>query len=164
MGLRALFPGSFDPPTVGHREVLVQACQVFDEVLVGVALNPDKPAFLSLDDRLRLLACMTRALPRSRVVTYEGLTAHFARRERVDFLVRGLRDASDVVYEKELAYGNQSLGDGLRTVFFLTTGPNSWVSSRLVRELIKRGGPRHALPYLPPEAAEEFLSIVEKMS
>jgi pantetheine-phosphate adenylyltransferase len=158
--LRALVPGSFDPPTRGHAEILRQACLVFGEVVVGVAVNPEKAMFLRLEDRIRLLSCLAGTFENARVVTYEGLTASFAAKERIPFIVRGLRDERDLSYEKELARGNETLG-GIKTLFFLATGTHAFVSSRLVREIVRLGGVEAALPFLPDEIHATFRGIMK---
>jgi pantetheine-phosphate adenylyltransferase len=154
-GVKALFAGSFDPPTCGHREVLRQACGLFEEVVVGLAVHPGKQALFSVERRLRFLRAMVRAFVNGRVVAYEGLTAAYARRAGVGVLVRGLRSGADLAYERELALGNLTAGEGLPTVFFLAGGPHAHLSARLVREILVAGGVEPALPFLPEEIHEE---------
>ncbi len=154
--LKVLFPGSFDPPTLGHREVLRQACEVFGDVLVGLAADPGKVCLLAIDQRLRLLECLIRPFENARVIAYEELTAEFALKQHVAFLVRGLRNARDLAYERELAHGNEVLGHGLKTVFFLATGQNVPISSRMVRQVLRVGGLEAALPFVPEELHAEL--------
>jgi len=147
--LRALFPGSFDPPTTGHESVLTQACRVFPEVLVGLAVKPGRRSLFSKEERLELLEALVARFPNARLVAYEGLTAAFALSNGVAVIVRGLRDAGDLPYERELAMGNAALGRGLPTVFFLGEGSHGSVSGRLVREIIESAGLEAALSFIP---------------
>jgi len=157
--ITALFPGSFDPPTRGHLAILRQAAALFDEVLIGLAENPGKRSFLPVAARLELLESLVRSFDNVRVAAYRGLTARFARERGATVLVRGLRDARDLAYERELACGNEVLGHGLTTVFLLAPGVESAVSSRLVREIVHAAGPEAALPLLPGEIRETFLRL-----
>ena len=154
--MKAVFPGSFDPPTSGHKEVIRQAAALFDELIVAIAVNPEKKPFFPVAVRKAMLARMTAGKENIRVLHYEGLTATCAVNENARFLVRGLRDARDLAYEKELAYGNELLANGLRTVFFIASHDHYTVSSRLVREVIRCGGGEAALPFVPVEIHDQF--------
>lgn len=164
-GSRALFSGSFDPPTLGHCEVIRRAQAVFPELVIGIGVNPEKTSFLAVEERRRLLEAIVRPYPTTKVVTYTGLTADFALRHGVSVLVRGLRHEGDLALEKELASGNERLalaasGRELVTVFFLAAGPFAEISSRLVREIIRGGGVEAALPFLPEAVHEPLKSLL----
>ena len=155
-GVKALFAGSFDPPTRGHQQVIRLARAVFPELLVGIAENPEKRSFFPLGDRLRLLEELVKPSPGVQVVSYTGLTARFSLSAGVSFLVRGLRHEGDLALEKELAFGNETLarslgGEALPTVFFLAPGAHAGTSSHLVRGIIRAEGIEAALPFLPEE-------------
>ena len=159
---RGLLPGSFDPPTCGHEELINQAAVLFDELLVGVAVNRDKAALLVPKARVALLERLTAPLTNVTIVAYEGLTARFARENDVSFLVRGLRNVHDLEYEKEAAYGNDVLGKGLKTVFLFSGTEHATLSSRLVREVIAHGGVRAAQRFIPASILEALEHCVNK--
>ncbi len=163
MGARrrgALFSGSFDPPTCGHREIIVKAAPLFDELIVAVAVNPDKRPFFSAKERVKLLERIAAPLGRVRVASYAGLTADFARAEGVQVLVRGLRSCEDLAAERELALGNEALGSGLPTIFLLAPGAGATVSSRLVRQLIAAGELEAAAAFVPEETRDLLRAFV----
>jgi pantetheine-phosphate adenylyltransferase len=150
----ALFAGSFDPPTCGHHDIIRKAAPLFDTLLVGVGTNAGKRAFFTLEERLALLERVVEPFGHVRVASYAGLTADFARAHGVTTLVRGLRACDDFAAERELALGNEVVGGGLPTIFFLATGQHAAVSSRLVREILTAGSLAHAAPFLPEETHE----------
>jgi pantetheine-phosphate adenylyltransferase len=140
----AVYPGSFDPITNGHLDVIGRASQVFDRVVVGVLANPRKQPLLSADDRVAVireaLAASGADADRISVETFDGLTVDFCRRTGAAFIVRGLRAISDFETEMQLAHNNRRLAASVDTVFFMTAVEHGYVSSSLVKEIAGFGG------------------------
>lgn len=143
----AVFPGSFDPITVGHEELVRRAAILFDEVIVAVGINTQKKYLYSLEQRIQWLEAVFDNAPNIHVDSFEGLTAHYCTKKEARFLIRGLRNASDFDYEKTISQLNAIVGDGLETVFLISEPQFSHISSTIVREIIKGGG--DASPFLP---------------
>jgi pantetheine-phosphate adenylyltransferase len=141
----ALYPGSFDPITFGHVDVIGRAAPVFDRLVVGVLVNPRKSPLFSLDQRIEVLREALRdELPdiaeRVDVAGFDGLTVDFAREIGADFIVRGLRAVSDFESEMQMAHTNRKLAPGVDTVFFMTALEHAYLSSSLVKEIALFGG------------------------
>jgi len=140
----AVYPGSFDPVTNGHLDILARATAVFDRVVVGVLANPRKTPFLPVATRIAVLETSLReaGLPAERVTvtSFEGLTVDFCRANGGQAIVRGLRAISDFETEMQLAHNNRVLAPGIDTVFFMTSVANGYVSSSLVKEIASFGG------------------------
>jgi pantetheine-phosphate adenylyltransferase len=140
----ALYPGSFDPVTNGHLDVIARALAVFDEVVVAVLANPRKSALLSTDVRVRVLREAIAAAgidaARARVTTFDGLTVDAVHANGATSIVRGLRAVSDFEVEMQLAHNNRKLAPDIDTVFFMTAVEQGFVSSSLVREIASFGG------------------------
>jgi len=136
---RAIFPGSFDPLTLGHCEIIRKATQVFDQVIVSVGNNSEKKYMFSLDQRLNFISSEFKNNPLVIVEKYDGLTAKFCKNKNIKHIVRGLRNPGDFEFEKKIALFNNSLED-IETIFFLTSPNNTFISSSLVREIIQNGG------------------------
>ncbi len=158
MQKKAVFPGSFDPPTKGHLDVILQAAGLFDTLYVCVIENPGKKSLFSPASRKELLKAMTAALENVVVEHAAGLTAAYAASRGAGYLVRGLRNPQDFSYETPLAYGNRSLESGLSTVFFLPEAGHAFISSALVREVITAGGVEKALVFVPDALHELMLN------
>jgi pantetheine-phosphate adenylyltransferase len=140
----AVYPGSFDPVTNGHLDVVERAVRVFDRVIVAVLANPRKEPLLSADDRLAAIrdAVAASDLPDDRVAveSFDGLTVEFCRRRGAAFIVRGLRAISDFETEMQLAHNNRRLAPDIDSVFFMTSVEHGYVSSSLVKEIARFGG------------------------
>ena len=136
---RAMFPGSFDPITIGHCEIIEKAAEVFDQVIVSVGNNSDKKYRFSIDQRLNFITSEFKNNSRILVEKYDGLTAEFCRLKKIKHIVRGLRNPADFEFEKKIALFNNSLED-IETIFFLTSPDNAFISSSIVREIIENGG------------------------
>lgn len=145
----AVFPGSFDPITTGHLELVNRALPLFDEVVVAIGLNSKKKYLFSLEQRLEWLNKVFQHQPKVRVEHFEGLTVKFCKEINANFMLRGLRNASDFDYEKTISQLNATIGDGLETVFLISSPLYSHVSSTIVREIIRAGG--DASQFLPAE-------------
>ena len=136
---RAVFPGSFDPITLGHCEIIEKACEIFDELIVSVGNNSDKDYKFSLDQRLKFISDEFKNNSKVYVEKYEGLTVDFCKSKNIKHIVRGLRNPADFEFEKKIALFNNSI-ENVETIFFLTSPNNAFISSSMVRELMDNGG------------------------
>lgn len=145
--MRALYPGSFDPVTFGHLDLIQRASGLFDEVIVAVLRNPNKQPTFPLEQRLDQLSQATAHLPQVRVTSFEGLTVNFALQEQARVILRGLRALSDFEFELQLAHTNASLSSAVDTLFMATAVNHSFLSSSVVKEVARFGGDvQHMVP------------------
>jgi len=153
----ALFPGSFDPFTNGHLDVVRRGLGLFDQVIVAIGTNSSKQRYLPIEQMVALITEVFRDEPRVSVRPFKGLTAEFARGTGARYLLRGLRNSPDFEYEKPIAYGNQHVNPDLETVFLLTSPTLSAISSTIIRDIHRFGGNVDAfLPFeLPPLSQAE---------
>lgn len=140
MERRAIYPGSFDPPTLGHLDIIERAAGLFDELIVAVGRNRSKDGYLPFETRVECLSQCSEALGNVRVVEINGLLAHFAEENNCRILVRGLRAVSDFDYEFRIAMANRKLREDLETVFLITRDEYSFISSSVVKEIAELGG------------------------
>jgi len=147
---KAVFPGSFDPITTGHVDLVLRALEVFDEIIIAIGVNSQKQPLFSVDDRKRWIENVFQNEPRVRVDVFEGLTVHYCKKVDAHFLLRGLRNASDFDYEKTISQLNHIVGEDVETVFLISRPEFSHISSTIVREIIKGRG--NAKPFLPEGA------------
>ncbi len=138
---KILFPGSFDPPTLGHTDLIRRAAALFDEVVVAVLVNIHKAGRFTIPERVRMLEACCKDIPNVRVLSYEGLLVDLAGKENVTAILRGVRSAADFDYERAMAAVNGMLCPGLETVMFLCSPGLEGVSSSTVRELLEWGRP-----------------------
>ena len=151
----ALFPGSFDPFTNGHLDMVRRGAVLFDEVIVAIGTNSSKQRYLPVEQMQQLITDLFREEPRVSVRTFKGLTAEFARETGARYLLRGLRNCPDFEYEKPIAYGNQHINPALETVFLLTSPALGAISSTIIRDIHRFGGNVDAfLPFALPARAE----------
>ena len=143
----AVFPGSFDPITIGHVDLVKRYLPLFDEIIVAVGVNSQKTSLFDLKQRLEWLELVFDHEPKVRIDFFEGLTAHYCQKVEARYLLRGLRNASDFDYEKTISQLNHIVGHNLETVFLISQPAYSLISSTIVREIIKGGG--DASPFLP---------------
>ena len=136
---KAVFPGSFDPITLGHCEIIEKACEIFDELIDSVGNNSDKNYKFSLDQRLNFISNEFKNNPKVYVEKYEGLTVDFCKNKNIKHIVRGLRNPADFEFEKKIALFNSSL-ENIETIFLLTSPNNAFISSSMVREIMDNGG------------------------
>ncbi len=136
----ALFPGSFDPITLGHVDIIERAVPLFDEIKIAVGTNRAKNYLFSLEQRVKWIEQTFANEPKVSVITYEGLTVDFARELGVQFLLRGLRNPADFEFEKAIAQANREMVPDLETVFLLTSARYAYISSSIVREVYNHGG------------------------
>lgn len=146
---KAVFPGSFDPITSGHVDIVKRAVPLFDEIIIAVGVNTQKKYLFSLEQRIQWLEKVFESEPTVKVDSYEGLTAHYCKKIGANYMLRGLRNASDFDYEKTISQLNSIVGDGLETLFLISRPAFSHISSTIVREIIKGKG--DASPFLPLE-------------
>jgi pantetheine-phosphate adenylyltransferase len=151
----AVYPGSFDPVTYGHLDVIGRAAGIFERVVVGVLANPRKAPLLGTDERRAVLRAaidetLAAAAARIEVVAFDGLTVDFARQSGAGFIVRGLRAVSDFESEMQMAHTNRKLAPGVDTIFFMTALEHAYLSSTLVKEIAMLGGDVSAM--VPPAA------------
>ncbi len=135
-----IYPGSFDPPTNGHLSLIHRALRMFDKVIVAIAHNPKKTPFFTVEERKELLLEAVNKDPRVEVDAFEGLLVDYARRRKVNVMMRGLRAVSDFEYEFQMANMNRKLDKELETVFVMTGEDYFYISSQLVREVASLGG------------------------
>jgi pantetheine-phosphate adenylyltransferase len=151
MSRLAIYPGSFDPPTLGHMDVLERAARLFERVVVAVGVNPTKQALLSQEERQRALIGATCGLANVEVGAFEGLLVEYARSLGATAIVRGLRATSDFDYEFQIAITNRRLAPEIETVFLMTKWEHSFLSSSVVREVAQLGG--DYAQFVPPAVA-----------
>ncbi len=136
----ALFPGSFDPITLGHLDIIERALPLFDEIRIAVGTNSAKKYLFSLEQRVSWIEATFAGEPKIKVITYEGLTVDFAQEQGVNFLLRGLRNPADFEFEKAIAQANREMVPTLETVFLLTSARYAYISSSIVREVYNHSG------------------------
>lgn len=136
---RAVFPGSFDPITIGHQDIVKLGLEVFDEIIIGIGKNDEKKNMFSPEKRLSLVEETFKNEKKIKAEIYEGLTVDFCNYKNADFIIRGLRNSLDFEFEKRVALTNRKIS-GIETVFFFTKAENSFISSSLVRDIIKNRG------------------------
>jgi pantetheine-phosphate adenylyltransferase len=137
--VRAVFPGSFDPITNGHLDVIERGIKLFDELIVAVGRSPVKNSLFTPDERVEMIKELTAHLPRVSVESFEGLTVEYAAKKDADVILRGLRSLTDVHYEFKLAMTNRAVA-GIETVFVMTSEQYGFTSSTLIREVASLGG------------------------
>jgi len=143
----ALYPGTFDPITNGHYDVIERALGLFDELVVAVALSKDKKPMFDLDERIKMIQKATSELKNVKVIGFDNLTVDLAKSLNAKVLIRGLRAVSDFEYELQLGYLNNSLDDSIETVYLMPKLSHAFVSSSIVRNLLKfNGKTEHLLP------------------
>ncbi len=144
----ALYPGTFDPFTIGHLSIVERGLALFDEIIIAVGVNDEKRSYRSRDERVEHIKRIIKNKKQVRVVSYDGLTVDVARRENANFILRGVRTVSDYEYERNLAYANRNIS-GIETVLLYTLPELSYISSTMVRDLKRNGF--DVSPYVPQE-------------
>jgi len=147
----AIYPGSFDPPTLGHIDVIERAARLFDDLIVAIGINSSKQPMLSAEERIEALVASTSHLPNVRVEDFSGLLVNYALAQGARSIVRGLRATADFEYEFQMAMVNRRLSDDVDTVFLMTKWEHSYLSSSIVREVATLGGDYTGL--VPPNVA-----------
>ena len=145
----ALFPGSFDPFTKGHEDIVLRGLQVFDEIIIAIGFNTQKNTrYFEINTMVKCIEKTFEKYPNIKVLTFAELTAGFARKHNASFLLRGLRNTTDFEYENSISQVNRKLNEELESVFLITTPQLAWISSSIVREVHRYGGDvSQFLPY-----------------
>jgi pantetheine-phosphate adenylyltransferase len=136
----AIFPGSFDPITIGHEDILKRVLPLFDEIIVAIGKNSSKQNYFELEQRKKWVEQVFKDMPNVRVETYTGLTVEFCKKVKADFIVRGLRTSADFEFEKAIAQNNKMMVPEVETVFILPLPELSAINSTIVRDIIRNGG------------------------
>lgn len=156
MSTKAIYPGTFDPFTHGHLDLVTRAAQMFDHLIVAVAASPSKKPLFSLDERVALATHVTSHIPNVEVLGFSELMAHFAQKHHANILVRGLRAVSDFEFEMQLANMNRHLLPTLESIFLMPSQEWSFISSSLVKEVARHGG--DITDFLPPTIADALMA------
>lgn len=143
----AIFPGSFDPFTRGHESVVRRGLGLFDRIIVAVGTNTTKSYYFSTEQRIEMISKTFQGESGVEVASFDGLTVDFCKENDIHFILRGLRDGKDFFYEKNIALMNHSLEQGVQTVFLLTDPEHAWISSTIIREILRNDG--DVSPFLP---------------
>lgn len=149
-----VYPGTFDPITNGHLDILKNGSKIFDKVIIAVSYNCNKKGFLSVNERVNLIKKCVSDLKNVEVDTYNGLTVEYAKKKGANFLLRGLRTSQDFEYELQLSQVNNSLDKDIRTVFLTTKPEYSYISSSMVREILANNGD---ITNFVPNIVKEYL-------
>lgn len=148
----AICPGSFDPPTNGHLNIIERGTQIFDRLIVAVAVNASKAPVFSADDRVAILREIFANKPNVTIDAFEGLMVEYARQHNVHVILRGIRNLSDYEYESQLALANKAMSPGLETIFLMAEGRYAHISSSIIKDVVRYSG----------KAAEMIHPIVEQ--
>lgn len=146
----ALFPGSFDPVTKAHVDILKRSLPLFDKVVIGIGLNSTKTAYLTLEKRKEMLRAVFADEPKVEVQTYEGLTVEFCKKIQSNYMIRGIRTVSDFEYEKAIAQMNHALEPEIESIFIVSKPGYSSISSTIVRDIMRNNG--DVQQFIPKEA------------
>ncbi|MGM0391455.1 MAG: pantetheine-phosphate adenylyltransferase [Bacteroidota bacterium] len=149
---RAVFPGSFDPITLGHADIIERALPLFDEIILAIGVNADKKYMFSLEERVQFMEKTFSTEPKVKVMTYTGLTVDFCKEQEAAFILRGLRNTGDMEFEKTIGQTNFKMA-GIETVFLIASSGKSNISSSVVRDIRKHGGD---FSFLVPDAVTKL--------
>ena len=150
----AVYPGSFDPLTNGHVDIISRGARIFDRIIVAILINAEKAPLFSMDERLKITREVFKDFPNVEVDTFDGLLVDYVERRRAHVIVRGLRAVSDFEFEFQMALMNRRLNGKIETVFMMPAEQYSYISSRLIKEVFSLGGQVHGLV---PDTVEERL-------
>lgn len=151
----AIYPGSFDPITYGHLDILKNASEIFDKVIIAVAHNGAKTGFLSVEERVELIKKSVKGIENVEVDSFEGLTVEYAKKHGANVLIRGLRAVSDFEFEMQLSQTNSALCDEIKTVFLTTKPKYNFISSSTIKEIYQNNGD---ISKFVPEAVDKYLN------
>ncbi len=152
--IKAVYPGSFDPVTLGHLDIIRRAARVVDELIIGVLVNSAKTSFFTLEERVEMIEQVTQDLPNVRVKKFEGMTVNFARENEAHLIIRGLRAVTDFEYEMQIAQTNHMIAPDIDTMFFTTSLEYAFLSSTIVKEVAYYGG--DITKFVMPEVIDAF--------
>ena len=154
---RAIYPGTFDPITLGHLDIIKRGCKIFDEIIVAVAQNKEKKPMFSFEKRVEFVKKATINLPKVKVVGFEGLLVELSAKLNANIIIRGLRAVSDFEYELQMGYANASLKEDLDTIYLMPNLQYAFISSSIVRAILKYNGKVNHL--VPAEILEDLKCI-----
>ena len=155
---RAIYPGTFDPFTVGHLDIVKRALKVFDQIVVAVAISTDKKPMFEVQKRVDMIKRSTNDLKEVKVESFDNLLVDFANKKKIYNIVRGLRAVSDFEFELQMGYANSSLDDKIDTIYFMPSLQNAFVSSSVVRTILKHNGD---VSHLVPSQILEHLDVCD---
>lgn len=158
----AVYPGSFDPITLGHLDVITRGAKIFDKLVVGVLINIDKQGMFDIEERIELIKKVTKHIPNVEVVSFRGLLIDFMNSYGADVILKGLRAFSDFEYEFQMALMNNKLGPEVETLFMMTSAQYSYISSSAVKQVARFGGELEGL--VPEEVIPELLAKVKEIN
>lgn len=158
--IRAIYPGSFDPVTFGHLDIITRSSKIVDELIIGVLMNKAKTPLFSVEERVKMLKEVTKELPGVKIVPFEGLLIDFAKEMSAKMVVRGLRAVTDFEYELQMAQTNHKLAEDIETVFLTTSLEYSYLSSTIVKEVAAFGG--DISQFVPEHVEERIKSKITK--
>ena len=136
----AVFPGSFSPFSIGHQYIVNKALPLFEKIIISIGKNSEKPEYFSIKKRIQWIQAVYNNNPKIEIKAYNGLTVDFCKQEGADFILRGIRDTSDLKFEKDIAQMNRELNPKIETIFIITSPEISHISSSIIRDIIKNGG------------------------
>lgn len=146
--IHAVYPGSFDPVTYGHLDIIQRGCKIFDKVTVAVLINPSKNPLFTVEERLKLIKQVTKDMPNVEIDSFHGLLVDYVLQKKANTIIKGLRAVSDFEYELQMASINRKLDDNIETFFMMTNNKYSYLSSSIVKEVARHHGPVNDL--VPP--------------
>ena len=158
----AIYPGSFDPVTLGHYDIIERSSKIFDRLIVGVLNNSAKSPLFSVEERVKMLKDVTKGLPNVEVMAFDGLLIDFARANEAQVIVRGLRAVTDFEYELQMAQTNRVLAPDVDTVFLTTSLEYAYVSSTIMKEVARFGG--DLAKFAPPEIIQALHSKMQEQN
>ena len=136
----AIFPGSFAPFSVGHQSIVDRALPLFDKIVIAIGINSEKNQYFTIEERMQWITSVYGKNPKIKVKRYEGLTVDFCKKEKANYILRGLRDSHDFKFEKNIAQINKELNNSIETIFIITPPELSHISSSIIRDVIQNGG------------------------
>ncbi|HBC97725.1 MAG TPA: pantetheine-phosphate adenylyltransferase [Clostridium sp.] len=158
---KAICPGSFDPITNGHLDIINRSARVFDEVTVGVLINPEKKALFNVDERVNLIKRVVKNIPNVKVESFSGLLIDFMKEKKIKVIVKGLRAVSDFEYEFQMSLMNKKLNPDIETVFMMSSAMNSFLSSSSVKQVAMFGGCIRGL--VPEEIIPDIVKKIDEV-
>lgn len=158
--VKAVYPGSFDPVTYGHLDIIKRAANVVDELIIGILVNSEKKPMFTMEERKALLEKVTADIPNVKVEAFDGLTVEFARNNGASVIIRGLRAVTDFENEMQIAQTNHSIAPDVDTMFFTTSLEYAFLSSTIVKEVAYYGSDISS--FVPQEVSEELMKKIEK--